>query len=1139
MFRHHHILFPFWIRTLDLAILPLLLTGCNKHPKEEQSAPSVVSSQWHFNSAPSCVDLTNDSNTIVVGTEDGQLYILRDERVRRIMIQRGDRILKTEYLGNTSGLEYYLVSIRYNGLHIVGIDKNDSVGLDIPVEMNDRWKPHKGYRYTVFDWIRQGKNVFLVATSNGIWELALPDGLPDNNSPVMRRVGRLGINKSQYAISAMALFKRKIYFAAQDGLFRLEGEEARKVVDEPAKFDHLTAYEDSLVVLNGKFRIVVDANGEARIDDNEKYHVRYEIRVNENTLFGFTDNSLLVNNKQRYEFPLTRYAENAFAVKRVHGRPVGIYTINGNNLVYIDVSLSSVNDPVTVQGLCEDVPYQSAYCIDKHWNLFHITADDTRFVAHIEGMRTAISDMIVKDGDIYAVSVFSLFRIPTSCPFYSNTVNAEKIDLFQNRKEVDSQNERMVRLYGRDTQNDIILATRAHLWTFDITKGLSQENPSQLKIKAVLNDSLKVQDLDQAFEMCDALCITKFPDKNISDIFVGTRHHGILSFAPNMINTLVPETRMGLARTIDNVKAIDNIKSETDQSVKILVVGNDSLHVVTFRADNREVASEAYAAKNAVFVSPDTIFAISETGGYAYFNVRNDSLVKTGDYYPHMHYYPQVARLRDQLLINSVVGPYLVDNRSHQTQMLLLKSRKTDFWFYVILSIIGLLSLVAFYLSNIMLLRFNRFSRIWEDLETTREEHLGLSSGLTASQVVVGLIINRSKEVMISEMTRRSYKMQKLLSSVEDISEHQFDDRIASVLRQMKYFSYNFDDEYYQLSAAVKEQKELKQRETTIKTVYASLPDDKKIETESLSDITDSIVAALKEIYMTSRWLSFASNTLYFMVENEQKIGKANQKLWQQIMDRKLDGKSLFDEKTKEEMKKSLAMHPLCDYSALIFEGIDLQRPTGNLFAGYSENPENYQEAHVIAHAQDIMECFHSYYKNQGGEDMRKAFIELKRPIETALGNAYLRIIAKSHTSESNRMMLIDYFKNLLTYLYYHLFVADSHHLLDYNDKEHKYESYYDFQQQIVVLSAVLNNGDGNEKFNMRPTTLLDKLYLRIEGNNSCENSISKFKDKTKTLHLAFYKRSEWQEYPAYVQMLFQVFPALDRLYGVKPNKLK
>ena len=92
------------------------------------------------------------------------------------------------------------------------------------------------------------------------------------------------------------------------------------------------------------------------------------------------------------------------------------------------------------------------------------------------------------------------------------------------------------------------------------------------------------------------------------------------------------------------------------------------------------------------------------------------------------------------------------------------------------------------------------------------------------------------------------------------------------------------------------------------------------------------------------------------------------------------------------------------------------------------------------------------------------------------------------------------------------------------------------------MLSTFLDNDNAREnegKYDMRPLILKDKLYLTIEGSDSKENSISKFKDKTKTLHMSFYKKTEWNEYATFVNLLFEVYPPLKKLYGVRPKRME
>lgn len=357
----------------------------------------------------------------------------------------------------------------------------------------------------------------------------------------------------------------------------------------------------------------------------------------------------------------------------------------------------------------------------------------------------------------------------------------------------------------------------------------------------------------------------------------------------------------------------------------------------------------------------------------------------------------------------------------------------------------------------------------------------------------------------------------------------------------------------YDFSEKLKNMEYLHNRYSKIKEIHSILPFD--LSTAGYQDeimMSEDIIKALRIIQVETEWLNRATNAYTNLVNYEQKIGKCNPNFWQQILEeRQANNKqSLFNEQTQKEIKSVLKLHADADYSTALFDAplkgnAAIVCPAIDIPVQTEEDCVNY----ILNHEEEIRFLIQGYFTHEQSSNRRETiinhFITEKEKVENILRSTYLRIINMEHTGSeqtSNKSKLVDYFKNLLTYLYYHLFVMNNQHILNYNDKEHRYDSYYDFQQQIIMLSTFLDNDNAPEnsgKYDMRPLILKDKLCLTIEGSDSKENSISKFKDKTKTLHLSFYKKTDWNEYVTFVNLLFEVYPPLKKLYGIRPKRME
>lgn len=781
-------------------------------------------------------------------------------------------------------------------------------------------------------------------------------------------------------------------------------------------------------------------------------------------------------------------------MRKYRGKIEGIYMIDGNSLKYINTHLIPNNKQVTFKNICEDITTNTAYAIDNDMNLYQINDTVIDKTGKITDMPSNVKSMIVKDSYIYLATSFSMYKVPLKPSIFSNTLNSKKMDLFVYKADSNEKDEAIEHLYVTSDHNDIFIATKSHLWSLDITNEISVNNPVRYHIRAYVDGFNGINDLDSLYEACTVQAINEYPCTTTHDYLFGTRDFGVLSFSKTETSTLVPAGWLCLnAKNIKNIQSIDVNPSEESTGIKLLIADKDSLHFVSIHRNSmKRIMKIPYSAKKIVFMNHGKeVFAISTLGGFSFFKINGDSIIKNSDHFKDINIYPQVARMKDYLLINTVIGPFAVNKNTKDIKKLEIRPKESHLF------------------DNLFLIAF----------------------------IVVVLLLVMAFSLLFARYRKRSRQLHDWLKASHKMGDTIFDSSINKVLAEMRYLSFN-DDYYYVLRNKIEKYMKVKQREECIRCEYDLLPQPIKLESQDIGSMISDIIDTLKVIYMENTWLNHACSIYKFLVENEQKIGKGNKKIWMKIVGGPSYGNVLYNETIKTEILDIVKKHPCCDYSAPLFAGLT-DAPCfkrSSCFTVPEISNENSEE-YLIDNKEAICKCINEYYKKGVREKILSDFIAYKHGVEEVLSETYIRISEMHHQSGNLRSMLVDYFRNILTYLYYNLFVINNHHIFGYNDKRHEYESYYDFQQEIIVLSMILGT-NGKQKFDMRPMTLLDKMYLDIEGNDSTENSISKFKDKTKTLHLAFYKKTDWKEYQSFVNLLFSVFEPLCQTYGDKPKKI-
>ena len=246
-----------------------------------------------------------------------------------------------------------------------------------------------------------------------------------------------------------------------------------------------------------------------------------------------------------------------------------------------------------------------------------------------------------------------------------------------------------------------------------------------------------------------------------------------------------------------------------------------------------------------------------------------------------------------------------------------------------------------------------------------------------------------------------------------------------------------------------------------------------------------------------------------------------------------------LSEGTRQEMLAIVAEHHLCDYNTLLLANAKYSTDKMYLLK-VTSLPDNIDANFLVVHHQEIMEDITNWYENGARAQAVNLLKEVKRDIERLLADTYTRIISHPRHQGDAPSMMVDYYKNLLTYLYYHVFIVDNRHILGYDERRKDFIPLIDFQQQIVVLETLAHGtGQGNCVPDMRPSVLTDRFGLQPEGNNSLENPISKFKDRTKALHQAFHKKTTWIPFPYLIATIFEAYPSLALLYATIPSHRK
>lgn len=1223
----------------------MLFVQCRPDVQAE-GKPELMVSHWFFNSEPSCVNVLTDSlSTLAIGTEDGKLYLMRGEEIEKLRVNLGERIYKLEYLGRKDGLEFYLVSVRHKGLHVIGINGEGKISKDIICVYENDCLPYKYGRYTAYDWFSEADGDHCFATSNGIWSccIRLDELNLRQDTLTMKRVGQMGAQKVQYAVTSLSSFAGKIYFSSQDGFWVYDGNEPRRISEDTVKYNMIQD-KGRLTAFNDRHILTIDEHEQMQVSPNQ-HKAKFIIPVNDSTSYYLSNNKLYVNDQtEGFNLRVTQYAKNTFAMIERQGMPHGVFMIQGNDLIYVDVQLVMMYNPATVLGLCERKKDNSAYLIDRNWNLYNVSDTYSKLIGRIVGVNEAITDMVVMNDEIYLVTDYSLYHIPTEASLF-NRIKAERIDLLKDRQGINPQAERMMALYNHDRNSSLIIATRANLWNYDVGQPLSASNPTKLHIKARLPYSDELQNLENIYESGNVQCMARYPYKNSADLLVGTRDFGILSFDKQSINTLVPESWLGLNdKSIWDVRSIDVLIEEGHDRIKIAVASADNLYLVTFSINAANcVASQPYSAKNARFIDDHHVLAVSEFGGITLFDTQADTLVSVDTHYRKIHFKPQMASMETHVLLNSNVGPYLFDKATQQLTVLnLTPDDAPGPLTYLLYTLLALVCLALGYNIAVKFIRLRKLRRLSLRLRQKEQEVYGTVSQPTLFSMVLPMLKQPLTTITLEETSRRISKLLKWWDKSLPADDSQiYQERISSLIKHLPSLAYNFDDEFqtlkadneiyalgktihsqlaakylqdfgsvlpdfltsdilrpadasqvsheklsrrmkkfcewwtstthstlslkteidslfehrleasYDFSEELKHVAHLYESRFTITEVFGLLPSTMQhAAADNHAAMSLDIIRAVRVARMEIEWLCRASEAYSALTIYEQKIGKANPAWWHLFMDGNVKELYLpaFGEPMQREVWSVLKYHSDADYSSPLFttsSGVLSDWPDIPLPPRQEEGEE---DTEYILKNSAVLRTFLTAYYDATRPTSRlclvRRFTVEKEAVEDALRATYLRIVGMEHQTDQVKSKLIDYYKNLLTYLYYTLFVKDDCHLLAYNDKERKYDSLYDFQQQIVVLSTFLGSSEGADsatasRYDMRPLLLQDKLYLTMEGNDSKENPISKFKDKTKTLHIAFYKKTDWEEYTAFVDLLFEVYPPLKKLYGQRPKRME
>lgn len=284
----------FSIRLFAVCIL-FCFYGCKENEKSPKIEKSIFNSQWYFSSEPSCVDITDDGTMIMVGSEDGLLYVIKNENVRKYIVNRGIRILKSSYLGKINNLDVFLVSYQFNGISIIAIDNNDKLKFVVPVIMDDHRLPRKKNRYTAYDWVKDNDGIYYFATTNGLWKATLNiKDIYSKSELYLNRVSNKGVNQIQYCVSSIAKMDNVIYFTSEDGLWKYDKKIIKRISSDKDKYDCLMDGYGKLTAVSINKILSIGQTGEINETDNSTNNICLQVQVDKRTYFGFKRNLMLI-----------------------------------------------------------------------------------------------------------------------------------------------------------------------------------------------------------------------------------------------------------------------------------------------------------------------------------------------------------------------------------------------------------------------------------------------------------------------------------------------------------------------------------------------------------------------------------------------------------------------------------------------------------------------------------------------------------------------------------------------------------------------------------------------------------------------------------------------------------------------------
>ena len=1211
----NHMLRLYAVKVLPAAfavcIVMLLFVGCGREKAPE--AHGIVSWSSRFDSELSCVSVAKDGRTVIIGTEDGKMFINENEELRSYRVGKGKRILKADYLFERDGVSYYLLSIRYNGLHVVGI-KGDEVVSRGTISMERDAPPYKDDRYSAYDWSMRPDSTYIFATSNGVWHAKINSGTKPS---ALQRVGNMGKHKMQYAVSSLCYFHGKVYYTAQDGLWchdGTDGAEPRRVTDDEAKYNSVDYYDGGLIALSGLTKVFIDSAGGVGTSSNDAFHSKFVFRANDSVVYAFANNKLYMNDTELTDLPITRYTKNAFAISRRENRTEGIYTIDGKEVRYTDLhSATPGEQSVHLLALCGSASGEEAYAIDRAWDLYRITpAEGSRRVGHIEGMRTEISAITADDENIYAASLYSLYKIPLRPSLITGKLKAENLNIFSGKPSLDTQLERMMALHLRG--GHIIIGTRAHVWRYEPQEPVGADNPMKINLMIKPTPDATPISTDDAYEPANVQFISTHPDSNNPDLLVATRDFGIFSFDPASPYTMKPEDRIGLNRRgISDVRSIDGIHASG--TVRLAVAAADSVYLATFRPDReRTMHALPFAAASIAFATDTTLFAIAHNGGFDFISTAADTLTTPQVRYSRLHFLPDAVALGKGIVIartNSSV--YSISQSDGRPTALMFYPDRSGMWLYIIIALASVAAIAMLYITARAMRRIYAYRAVRELIagKCTSLPSAPAFAGL-ASAVASSAIAGR-KRVSLSEQTRRYRKLYIWWQEDYTTPDEHFDQRLSQLLAGVPKHDFAFDDELYRIredqrqytaytrivadnpswgisakadymqaasgnGEAVEPEKlvsrmsalaswqatagalsphtvqaiaELVKHRLSAKTefretlrsistvhdnhvkmsgIHTALPPEFRIApTHDDAAMAHDIIQSLQYMQTETRWTERAIAAYEFLVTNEQKIGRQHPETWDKLM------KKFVATELHDEIRTVLRGNKRCDYSIHIFAALPSPYHLSALPHPLPVPPIVSTPTDIVINAESIYSALQSWHRAETSQ----AFAAAKAPVEEALCRAFRTLVAAESRRADERTNFPDYFKNILTYIYYTIFITDGLHMLGYNAKERKYEPLADYRHIIIALSSFAAAPTAEaDRADLRPQTIIDKLYLNANGTSITEADISKYKDKTKTLHVSFHKKTAHPTITTLITHLLSCYPSLHRMYATTPGKL-